>query len=116
MQPERKVCLIAGGSSGIGAATARESAFRGADIAVCGSPADDLFAQGVKRDVEALNRGALTIATEVADPAEAALCVQRTVDAFGQLGVLVDCAGGPGARRPGREEPRIALDMRLERN
>src|ERR1017187_570507 len=33
MKLEGKVCLITGGSSGIGAATAREFAFRGADIA-----------------------------------------------------------------------------------
>ncbi len=45
MKLDGKVCLITGGSSGIGAATAREFAFRGADIAVCGLPADDLLAQ-----------------------------------------------------------------------
>ena len=60
MKLERKVCLITGGSSGIGAATAHEFAFRGADIAVCGLPDDDLLAQSVKRDVEALNRRAMT--------------------------------------------------------
>jgi NAD(P)-dependent dehydrogenase (short-subunit alcohol dehydrogenase family) len=95
MKLERKVCLITGGSSGIGAATAREFAFRGADIAVCGLPADDLLAQSVKRDVEALNRRAMTITADVADPAAAAACVERTVDEFGQLDVLVHCAGGP---------------------
>src|ERR1035437_1264956 len=61
MKLEGKVCLITGGSSGIGAATAREFAFRGADIAVCGLPADDALAQGVKREVEALGERALTI-------------------------------------------------------
>ena len=94
MKLERKVCLITGGSSGIGAATAREFAFRGADIAVCGLPADDLLAQSVKRDVEALHRRAMTITADVADPAAAAACVERTVDEFGQLDVLVHCAGG----------------------
>lgn len=95
MKLEGKVCLITGGSSGIGAATAREFAFRGADIAVCGLPADDALAQSVKRDVEALNHRALTIAADVADPAQAASCVQRTIDSFGRLDVLVHCAGGP---------------------
>ncbi len=95
MKLDGKVCLITGGSSGIGAATAREFAFRGADVAVCGLPADDPLAQGVKRDVEALNRRALTLTADVADPTEAAACVERTIDAFGQLDVLVHCAGGP---------------------
>ncbi|MGD0499159.1 MAG: SDR family oxidoreductase [Bryobacteraceae bacterium] len=99
MKLEGKVCLITGGSSGIGAATAREFASRGADIAVCGLPSDDALAQGVKRDVEALNHKAVTIVGDVADPAEAARCVQQTVASLGRLDVLVHCAGGaaPGS-------------------
>jgi 3-oxoacyl-[acyl-carrier protein] reductase len=95
MKLEGKVCLITGGSSGIGAATVRDFAFRGADIAICGLPADDALAQQVKRDVEAVKRRALTIAADVADPIQAACCVQRTIDFFGRLDVLVHCAGGP---------------------
>ncbi len=95
MKLDGKVCLITGGSSGIGAATAREFAFRGADVAVCGLPADDLLAQDVKRDVEALHRRAILIPADVASPAQAAACVERTVDELGQLDVLVHCAGGP---------------------
>ena len=95
MELEGKVCLITGGSSGIGAATAREFAFRGADIAVCGLPADDLLAQAVKQDMEALNRRAFTITADVADPNEAVRCVEQTVATLGHLDVLVHCAGGP---------------------
>jgi NAD(P)-dependent dehydrogenase (short-subunit alcohol dehydrogenase family) len=90
-----KVCLITGGSSGIGAATAREFAFRGADIALCGLPADDELARGVQREVEALKRRALTMTADVANPAEATRCVQQTVATFGRLDVLIHCAGGP---------------------
>ena len=94
MKLEGKVCLITGGSSGIGAATAREFAFRGADIAICGLPADDELAQGVKREVEALNRRALTITADVADPRDAERSVEHTIATFGRLDVLVHCAGG----------------------
>lgn len=93
MKLNGKVCLITGGSSGIGAATARELASRGADIALCGRAAEALAP--VKRDVEALDRRALAIAADVADPAQAAGCVRQTIDAFGRLDVLVHCAGGP---------------------
>jgi NAD(P)-dependent dehydrogenase (short-subunit alcohol dehydrogenase family) len=95
MKLEGKVCLITGGSSGIGAATAREFASRGADIAVCGLPADEQLSQTVKCDVEALHRRAITMAAELADPAEAVRCVQQTVACLGRLDVLVHCAGGP---------------------
>jgi len=95
MKLEGKVCLITGGSSGIGAATAREFAFRGADIAVCGLPADDQLAEIVKKDVQALNRRAFIMAADLSDPAAAMACVQQTAAALGRLDVLVHCAGGP---------------------
>jgi NAD(P)-dependent dehydrogenase (short-subunit alcohol dehydrogenase family) len=95
MKLQGKVCLITGGSSGIGAATTREFAFRGADIAVCGLSSDDLLAQAVKRDVEALSRRALTITADFSEPAEVVNCVERTLATFGSLDVLVHCAGGP---------------------
>ena len=95
MKLEGKVCLITGGSSGIGAATAREFASRAADIAVCGLPADERLSQEVKCDVEALNRRAITMAADLTDPVEAVRCVQQTVACLGRLDVLVHCAGGP---------------------
>jgi NAD(P)-dependent dehydrogenase (short-subunit alcohol dehydrogenase family) len=99
MELEGKVCLITGGSSGIGAATAREFAFRGADIAICCRAADDSLAQGVKHDVEALKRRAVTIAADLSEPNEAIRCVQQTVEALGHLDVLVHSAGGPANGR-----------------
>jgi NAD(P)-dependent dehydrogenase (short-subunit alcohol dehydrogenase family) len=95
MNLERKVCLITGGSSGIGAATAREFAFRGADVAICGLTADEALAASMKKEIEAMGRRVLTLTADVASPAEAALCVERTVASFGRLDVLVHCAGGP---------------------
>jgi NAD(P)-dependent dehydrogenase (short-subunit alcohol dehydrogenase family) len=95
MNLDGKVCLITGGSSGIGAATALEFAGRGADIVICGLPADDALAQGVKREVEALNRRAVTITADVADPAAAVDCVRQTIASLGKLDMLIHCAGGP---------------------
>lgn len=97
MKLDGKVCLITGGSSGIGAATAREFAFRGADIAICGLAADDRLAREVKRDIEAMNRKAFCISADVANSDEAVRCVEATIGNLGRLDVLVHCAGG-GAR------------------
>ncbi len=97
MNLDGKVCLITGGSCGIGAATAREFARRGADIAICGLPADEELACGVKREIEALGRKAVIITADVADPAQAADCVRRTAESLGKLDVLVHCAGGAAA-------------------
>jgi len=95
MKLEGKVCLITGGSSGIGAATAREFAARGADIAVCGLEADVPLAEAVKDDIEALNRRAITLAADLSKPAEVVRCVESTVASLGRLDVVVHCAGGP---------------------
>jgi NAD(P)-dependent dehydrogenase (short-subunit alcohol dehydrogenase family) len=90
MELEGKVCLITGGSSGIGAATAREFACRGADIAICGLPSDDSLAQELKQEIERLGHHSRCF-----DPNESVRCVQQTLATFGYLDVLVHCAGGP---------------------
>jgi len=77
MRLDNKVCLITAGSSGIGAATARGFAFRGAEIAICGLAADELLAQEVKEDIEALGRRVLIITADVSDPRETQRCVQQ---------------------------------------
>jgi NAD(P)-dependent dehydrogenase (short-subunit alcohol dehydrogenase family) len=99
MKLEGKVCLITGGSSGIGAATSLALAHRGADIAICCRHAGEPPALAIRQKVEALGRQAHLIAADLADPAQAALCVQQTVERFGRLDVLVHCAGGaaPGS-------------------
>ena len=94
MKLENKVCLITGGSSGIGAATAIALARRGADIAICCRHAGGPPAHAVRQNLEALGRQAIVIGADLADPAQAALCVQQTLDRFGRLDVLVHCAGG----------------------
>ncbi len=89
-----KVCLITGGTHGIGAATAREFASRGADLALCSRHIDDEPARQLKHDLEALNGRVLLIPADLSDPAQAISCVEQTVANFGRLDVLVHSAGG----------------------
>lgn len=93
MNVTNKVCLITGGSGGIGSATAMEFARRGAGIAITGLPADRDAAERVRAAVENLGASCLCISGDVGEPGEAARCVQETVERFGRLDVLVHCAG-----------------------
>jgi 3-oxoacyl-[acyl-carrier protein] reductase len=89
-----KVCLVTGGSSGIGAATALTLARKGAHVAVVARrPAplpDDLLAA-----VDSSGRKACFVKADVADPAACQGCVDEVVAQFGRLDVLVHSAGGP---------------------
>ena len=94
MELSRKVCLVTGGTKGIGAATALELARRGADIAINGRVADD-EANSVQRKVEALGRKCFLQIADVGRPDEAARCVEETARELGSVDVIVHCAGGP---------------------
>jgi len=107
MKLDGKVCLITGGSHGIGAAAAREFASRGAHVAICSRHADDPAGQKVKRDIEALDRRVLAISADVAYPAQATSCVERTMDTFGRLDILIHSAGGAAPGSLLEVEPRI---------
>jgi len=94
VQLANKVCLITGGTKGIGAATAVELARQGADVAVVGRNDDGEAAQ-VRRQVQALGRRCVMIVADVSKPDEAARCVQETAWQLGGVDVLVHSAGGP---------------------
>ncbi|MCX6378229.1 MAG: SDR family NAD(P)-dependent oxidoreductase [Armatimonadetes bacterium] len=93
MKLEGKICLITGGTRGIGAATAVEFARRGADLALNGRYLD-AEAEAVVKEVEALGRRCVFIQGDMGKPEDARRCVEETVKAFGALDVLVHSAGG----------------------
>ena len=86
------VCLITGGSDGIGLATARR--FRSADyrIAICGRSADRLAAarQTLENDP---GSELITIQADISNSDEAVGVVRETIERLGQIDVLVNNAG-----------------------
>ncbi|HEY6228586.1 MAG TPA: SDR family NAD(P)-dependent oxidoreductase [Verrucomicrobiae bacterium] len=89
-----KVCLVTGGTRGIGAAGAIALAAAGADVAIVGRREGE-EAKGTKAGVEKLGRKCLLIRADVGKPSEATACVERTVSELGAVDVLVHSAGGP---------------------
>jgi short-subunit dehydrogenase len=82
---------VTGASSGIGAATARELARRGAKVALAARRVDELGAQG--EAIAAAGGEAVSIPTDVTDPSQLTRLVERTEAAFGRVDVLINNAG-----------------------
>ena len=89
---ENKVVLVTGGSRGIGAAIAIESARHGADVAIHSNKGGEVAAEVIAQ-IEALGRRAIHIEGDVAEHESAAAFVDATVEAFGRVDVFVSNAG-----------------------
>ena len=109
-----KVALVTGASSGIGEATARALASRGAAVALAARSEERLGF--LVREISAAGGQALAVKTDVADEDSAGGAVERTVGEFGALDILVNNAGlGLSGRvaelRP--EDLRYVFDVNL---
>jgi NAD(P)-dependent dehydrogenase (short-subunit alcohol dehydrogenase family) len=98
-----QVALVTGSSSGIGAATARELARRGARLVLAARRTDllDAEAQAIKR----LGGEAIAIPTDVTDVAQIDALVARAIEAYGQIDILVNNAGIGSLRSFARMSP-----------
>src|SRR5262245_55013266 len=92
MDLKEKVCLVTGGTKGIGAATAIALAREGAHVALVARN-DDALAQDVKGRVTALGRRAEGLVADCAKSAETTQCVATTAERLGGVDVLVHAAG-----------------------
>lgn len=97
---EGKVALVTGGGRGIGAATARALAGEGASVVVNdlggdwhGEGTDDRPASQVAEEITANGGTAIADHGDVADTDGAAAMIQRALDSFGRLDVVVNTAG-----------------------
>ncbi|MBD2101883.1 SDR family oxidoreductase [Leptolyngbya sp. FACHB-261] len=83
--------LITGASQGIGKATALLFARKGYNLVLAARHADPLAT--VSQEIEALGRAALTVPTDVTDPNQVAALVQKSLDHYGSIDVLINNAG-----------------------
>lgn len=101
MKLTNKVALVTGGARGLGRAYVLHLAKLGADVVIndvdlhaAQEYDEDLSAESVMAEVEALGRRALGIEADATDKAAVEAMFQQVVDTFGQVNILVNNAGG----------------------
>jgi len=109
------VALITGASSGIGEATARELAARGAAVAIAARRSDRLGA--LEQEIRETGGTAISIQTDVTDQEQVEAMVKHTVDSLGRLDIVINNAGlmllGPIEDAPTQEWDRM-IDLNLK--
>jgi citronellol/citronellal dehydrogenase len=88
-----RVVLVTGGGTGIGAATAELFARLGADVVIAGRT-EQTLEQTAAAIREATGRRCLAVPTNVKDEKQVRHLVQKTVDSFGRIDILINNAGG----------------------
>nr|WP_263324683.1 glucose 1-dehydrogenase [Neobacillus sp. Marseille-Q6967] len=91
MNFEGKVAFITGAGRGIGKTTALLLAKYGANIVACDLNYSDL--EKTKAEIEELGRKAIICETDVTNKLQIDQAVQKSVEEFGSIDILVNCAG-----------------------
>ena len=110
-----RVAVIGGGSKGLGRACADSLAKEGANLVICSRNAEELV-----RTAEEISGTSgvdvLPVAADLSRLDDIQTLIQRTVDHFGQLDILVNNSGGPPAGRAAdtaEEAWQRSIDMAL---
>jgi len=108
-----RAAVVVGGTSGIGRAIALGLAEAGADVAASSRRADRV--ESVALEVEARGRRTLRQASDVLDRGSLERLLQAARTAFGQVDILVNCAGKTG-RVPSLDLSEAQWDDVMETN
>lgn len=112
MRLANKVAIVTGGASGYGAGIVQRFVAEGARVLVA-----DINEEGARARVQSLDgEGAVPFAVDMADSAQVKRMVERALDEFGQLDIVVNNAG-LGQRPVATEEtPEDVFDRLIDVN
>ena len=90
MRFQNKICLVSGGTSGIGRAAAEQFGREGGTVIVVGRKPDE--GAEVVKAIQAAGSEALFLQTDIGDPAQIEQCVNTVVEKYGRIDVIVNDA------------------------
>lgn len=88
---EGKVAIITGAGTGIGEAIAHKFAKEGAKVLVNGLPDDPI--DDVANSIKKYGGEAIVYAGDIAEESHAKSCMQKAIDTYGKLDILINNAG-----------------------
>src|SRR3954469_3245780 len=88
-----RTAIVCGASSGLGLATSEALAGEGANVTMLARRGE-----GLEREADRI--GALAVRGDVTNPRDLSAVVERTVEAFGGLDIVVWNSGAPPPRPP----------------
>jgi NAD(P)-dependent dehydrogenase (short-subunit alcohol dehydrogenase family) len=113
-----KVAVVTGASSGLGVAVAQAMAEAGADVAIGARRLEQL--RETQELVERTGRRGLAVQTDITSVDQCQALVDRTMEAFGRVDVLVNNAGVGGEYHKATEDPpehfRSMIDLHINGN
>src|SRR6266581_2585002 len=86
-----RVAVIIGGTSGIGRAIAHGLAEAGADVVPTSRRVEQV--ESTAKEIEERNRKTLRITCDVVNRATLQQVLEKSIEAFGKVDILVNCAG-----------------------
>lgn len=95
-----KTAIVTGGANGIGKATALRLAQAGADVVIADLKLKD--AEEAVKEIESFGVKGLAVECNILKDEDLVALVEKTVDTFGTVNILINNAGGGGG---GRENP-----------
>ena len=90
-----KVAIVTGGSVGIGRETARKLAAEGVSVVITARSRDALEQAATRISAET-GGTCIAIPADMTDTTAVQACVNQTVERFGSVDILVNCAAAPG--------------------
>ena len=94
MKLDGKVAIVTGGGQGLGRGAVLCLAEEGADVAIVDINRDT--ASKVADEVKALGRKSLAVVVDATDSKQVDQAVQKVIDTFGKIDILVNNVGGGG--------------------